>query len=335
MDLLPYLHNTLSLGQDKDGYNHLNRFTESQRKSMGTHALYRAMSRTSSGCSLRFLTRGSSLSFRCKRFNHSLLRKDGDIEFDFPRLYGRKMEMRDYFDLVVDGVLVESFSLRTGEITAVWENAKKDLVEVELFFPLTHQVGIRDFSCNEPIKALGEPPSSLLVLGDSIVQGVGSPSPSVALTPRLAALSGLSVINQGLMGSLFNPDVAQDLLSEVHISKVIVGYGTNDWVLRPSLEELEEVVHELLTRLFGLYPATEILLLSPLWRSDWETQRAMGSFREMSEEIHKVSKGFPLVTFIDCLSCIDHTEEVFADGFLHPNEKGFSLYARSLEPYLM
>ncbi len=335
MDLKPYIHNTLSLSLDKDGYYHLERFTESQRQSIGTHALYRSMSKTSSGCSLRFITRGSSLSFRCKRFNQSLLRKDGDIQFDFPKLYGRKMEMRDYFDLVIDGVLAESLPLRTGVMEATWTNPKKDLVEVELFFPLTHQVGIRDFTCDEPMKAHKSALSSLLVLGDSIVQGVGSESPSVALTPRLASLSGQSVINQGLMGSLFNPDVVQELHPILPISKIIVGYGTNDWVLRPSLSELEEVVHALLSRLFEFYPTTEILLLSPLWRSDWEIERTMGSFNEMSGAIHKVSKGFPLVTFIDCLSCIDHTEEVFADGFLHPNKKGFSLYARSLEPYLM
>ncbi len=335
MDLLPYIHNTLSLSQDKEGYYHLQRFTEKQRQSIGTHALYRSMSKTSSGCSLRFITRGSSLSFRCKRFNQSMLRKEGDIEFDFPKLYGRKMEMRDYFDLVIDGALVESIPLRTGEILAKWENPKKALVEVELFFPLTHQVGIKDFSCDDSIKARQRPHSSILVLGDSIVQGVGSESPSEALSPRLASLSGLDVINQGLMGSLFNPDVVQELESELPISKIIVGYGTNDWVLRPSLSELQEVVDALLTKLFELYPTTEILLLSPLWRSDWEIERSMGSFTQMSEAIKKVSRLFPLVTFIDCLSCIDHTEEVFADGFLHPNKKGFSLYARSLEPYLM
>ena len=335
MDLKPYIHNTLSLSQDDEGYYHLNRFTDTQRQSIGNHALYRSMSKTSSGCSLRFLTRGSSLSFRCKRFNQSLLRKDGDIEFDFPKLYGRKMEMRDFFDLVIDGTLVESIPLRTGEVTIRWENQGKRLVEVELFFPLTHQVGIKDFACDEPIKALERPHSSILVLGDSIVQGVGSESPSVALSPRLASLSGLEVLNQGLMGSLFNPDVVEDLHPSLPISKVIVGYGTNDWVLRPSLVELEEVVEALLTRLFELYPTTEILLLSPLWRSDWELSRTMGSFSQMSGAIKKVSKLFPLVTFIDCLSCIDHTEEVFADGFLHPNKKGFSLYARALEPYLM
>ncbi len=334
MDLKPYIRNTLSLSLDTEGYYHLERFTDSQRKSIGTHALYRSMSRTSSGCSLRFLTRGSSLSFRCKRFNQSLLRKEGDLGLDFPKLYGGKMEMRDYFDLVIDSVLVESLPLRTGEIVASWENAKKDLVEVELFFPLTHQVGVRDFACDEPIKAHQRALSSLLVLGDSIVQGVGSESPSVALTPRLASLSGLEVINQGLMGSLFNPAIAQELHASLPISKVIVGYGTNDWVIRESLSELEEVVHALLGRLFELYPTTEILLLSPLWRSDWKTVRAMGSFKEMSEAIKKASKDFPLVTFVDCLSCINHTEEVFADGFLHPNKKGFSLYAQALEPYL-
>lgn len=335
MDLHPYIHNTLSLSQDKEGYYHLQRFTDSQRQGIGTHALYRAMSKTSSGCSLRFLTRASSLSFRCKRFNQSLLRKDGDIEFDFPRLYGRKMDMRDYFDLVIDDVLVESLPLRTGEIVATWENTKKTLMKVELFFPLTHQVGIKDFSCDDGIKALERPLSSLLVLGDSIVQGVGSESPSVALSPRLAFLSGLDVINQGLMGSLFNPDIVEELDAPLPISKIIVGYGTNDWVLRPSLSELEEVVGALLTRLFELYPTREILLLSPLWRSDLEIDRTMGSFSQMSGSIQKVSKAFPLVTFVDCLTCIDHNSEVFADGFLHPNKKGFSLYARALEPYLM
>ena len=335
MDLHPYIHNTLSLSQDKEGFYHLERFTEKQRQSIGTHALYRSMSKTSSGCSLRFLTKGNSLSFRCKRFNQSMLRKEGDIEFDFPKLYGRKMEMRDYFDLVIDGVLVESIPLRTGDITARWDNAKETLVEVELFFPLTHQVGVKDFVFDQSIQAPQRPLSTILVLGDSIVQGVGSESPSVALSPRLAFLSGVEVLNQGLMGSLFNPDIVQELNTQLPISKIIVGYGTNDWVLRASLAELEDVVETLLTRLFELYPTTEILLLSPLWRSDWHIERTMGSFSQMSESIEKVSKLFPLVTFIDCLSCIDHTEEVFADGFLHPNKKGFSLYAQALEPYLM
>jgi len=335
MDLEPYSHNTLSLSQDNEGYCHLQRFTDSQRESIGTHALYRSMSKTSSGCSLRFLTRGSSLSFRCKRFNQSLLRKEGDIEVDFPKLYGQKMELHDYFDLVIDSVLLESLPLRTGEIVATWENVEKTLVDVELFFPLTHQVGIKDFACDEPMKALGRPRSSILVLGDSIVQGVGSESPSVALSPRLASLSGLDVINQGLMGSLFNPDVVQELETERPISKIIVGYGTNDWVLRASLLELEEVVESLLIRLFALYPTSEVLLLSPIWRSDWQVDRAMGSFSQMSEAIRKVSRLFPWVTFIDCLSCIDHTQEFFADGVLHPNKKGFSFYARALEPYLL
>lgn len=335
MEVQPYIRNTLTLSRDPEGYYHLHRFTENQQRSIGTHALYRAMGKTSSGCSLRFLTRGSSLSFRCKRFNQSLLRKEGDIEFDFPKLYGRKMEMRDYFDLVIDGLLVESIPLRTGEVTARWDNQDKNLREVELFFPLTHCVGIQDFACDESIQALERPLSSILLLGDSIMQGVGSESPSVALSPRLASLSGLEVINQGLMGSLFNPDIVQELPTELPISKVIVGYGTNDWVLRASISELEEVVDALLHRLFELYPTSEILLLSPLWRSDWEVERAMGSFSQMSEAIKKVSKGFPLVTFVDCLSCIDHNEEVFADGFLHPNKQGFSLYARALEPYLL
>jgi hypothetical protein len=74
-----------------------------------------------------------------------MVRKDGDLAFDFPKLYGRKMEMRDYFDLVVDDFLVESIPVRTGEISTSWDNAKKTLVEVELFFPLTHQVGLRAF----------------------------------------------------------------------------------------------------------------------------------------------------------------------------------------------
>ena len=335
MDLQPYIHNTLSLFQDKEGYYHLQRFTDAQRVSIGTHSLYRSMSKTSSGCSLRFITRGSSLSFRCKRFNQSMIRKDGDIEFDFPKLYGRKMEMRDYFDLVIDGILTESIPLRTGEILCSWDNPNKRLVELELFFPLTHQVGIQDFACNESIKASDSPLASLLVLGDSIMQGVGSESPSVALSPRLASLSGMEVINQGLMGSLFNPDVVQELNPRLPISKIIVGYGTNDWVLRPSLSELEEVVHAVLSRLFELYPTSEVLLLSPLWRSDWELDRAMGSFSQMSKAIKKVSKGFPLVTFIDCLSCIEHSEEVFADGFLHPNKKGYALYAKALESYLL
>lgn len=335
MDLLPFVHNALGIEQEGDGFSRLVRFTKQQRMSLGTHALYRAMGKTSSGCSLRFRTRGSSLSFRAKRFNQSLLHKSGDLAYDFPKLYGGNLQMRDFFDLVIDGNLVESIPLRTGFIETSWLNKEGLMQDVQLFFPLGHQVGVKDLACNAAMVEVARSHTSMLVLGDSIVQGVGAETPSQALTPRLASLTGFEVINQGLMGSLFNPEVVEPLGDGRRVSKVIVGYGTNDWILRPTLVELETVVEDLLQRLFQLYPTAGILLLSPLWRGDWELARPMGSFSEMSAAIERVARLFPLVTYIDCRTCIEHSKRVFADGHLHPNKEGFALFAHALEPYLL
>lgn len=334
MDLTPFVRNSVSLLVDEEGYTHLRRFTAEQQALLGTHALYRGMLTTSSGCSLTFRTRASSIAFRVKRFNNSLLRKEGDIGFDFAALYGRKMVLHDSFSLLVQGTEQANLSLQSGELSAQWENPERREQIVELFFPLSHQLAIQDLRCNEPIEAIEQPQASILVMGDSLVQGVGVEKPYRALTPMLASLTGKQVINQGMMGALFNADIVSELPRELGINTIVVAYGTNDWVLRESLEELEEAVRALLQRLSAQYPRTKILLLAPIWRADFDQDRTMGSFSQMYEVLEEVADAFPSVIFVDCLSCVAHDSKYFSDGFLHLNAEGYVQYVRSLEPYL-
>ena len=320
------------MSTDEEGFSFLHRFAPSQSDAVAVHPLYRAMSMTSAGCSLQFLTTGSSLSFLCKRKNMSLRPRAQDRVLDFARLYGQKLDMSDCFDVRVDGRLLPPLLLHSGRLDASWDNPYEKKVLVELFFPLLHCVGIKDLVCDAPMEMVPKKNGMLLCLGDSIIQGMLAKRPSLALTARLSKELNREVLNQGLTGSLFNAELLQGL--DTLVEAVLVSFGTNDWNILSSLSQLESNVVAFCTRLQELYPNTSVVLLTPLWRGDCDRTTTMGSFEEMKSTIENAAKAFAMVHVVDGLEISAHDSSFYEDGFLHPNAKGFAYLAEHLLPYV-
>ena len=327
------VHNTLQVSTDEEGFFFLHRFAPSQSDAVAIHPLYRAMSKTSTGCCLQFFTTGSSLSFLCKRKNASLLPKPGDFVFDFANLYGRNLDMSDCFDVRVDEALQPPIPLRSGQLDVSWENPNKKRVLVELFFPLCHCVGVKDIVGDAPMEPVQKSKGMLLCLGDSIVQGMLARRPSLALTALLARELNREVLNQGLMGSLFNTELLQRL--DVPVKAVLVSFGTNDWVVLSSLAQLKSNVIAFCTRLQILYPHTPVVLLTPLWRGDCDKTTMVGSFEEMRSTIEKAARAFAMVQVVDGLEVSPQNGSFYGDGYLHPNAEGFAYLAEHLVPYFV
>lgn len=311
-------HNAYAVRVESDGYMHPARFSLSDERVFTTHPLYRAMARTSASICLRF-TALSDGSILLKRVSQSLLPKPGQQVLDLASLYGKPLDLFETIDLEIDGGEMLFLPLQTKLISF------KSGQAIALHLPLHHQMTVRIEGQVAPVPKYG---NTLLCLGDSIIQGVGIHHPSQSLCTQLSALLHREVVNQGLSGTLLNPDLVQPWTGGSPVRTILMHFGTNDWMIRPSLEAVKDQLCRVLDRISDLYQDCPVVVLTPLWRSDAGQRRQAGTFSELTEAITSTAQSFAQVQVIDGRTV--SLRESFDDGFLHPNQEAVTHLAAAL-----
>lgn len=191
-------------------------------------------------------------------------------------------------------------------------------------FPLLEEVCLDDGAAVEPIK----PQKKLLAFGDSITQGYDALRPSVRYASCLADKLGAEELNKGIGGEVFFPALAQtkDDFSPDYIT---VAYGTNDFSLT---EEADFKVRcsEFYTALSKNYPQSKIFAITPIWRSDYQGERAFGPFENVEKYIYSMAADLENVTVISGFDLVPKDSKYYSDLRLHPNDEGFAFYADNL-----
>ena len=262
----------------------------------------------------------------------ALTTDSAEISIDFSS--GNGARSIAFFDLTVNGMLAA---------TAGWENyaggrncvtfqiphesARQEQV-VHIYLPhcrelILHAVTLPDAASAAPIAA---PERTLLCLGDSTTQGMTAKSPFSTVAVQLARFLDMRLLNQGVGGDVFDA-VHLDALPGTPPSLITVAYGTNDWGRTETAEAFRKTAADYLKKLRDLYSASEIFVLTPIWRADWQEVRAMGSFADIAASIADVTSQFPNMTLINGLDLVPHMPEYYADGKVHPNDAGFLHYA--------
>ncbi|MDA3961358.1 MAG: SGNH/GDSL hydrolase family protein [Planctomycetota bacterium] len=113
---------------------------------------------------------------------------------------------------------------------------------------------------------------SLLVLGDSISQGMTSSGMMGSYAWRLAQLQGLTLFDAAVGGHRFD---VNSLCNDIPIRGdiVTVAYGTNDWSSGAAHDEILAEAEAYLTALRTIQPHDPIVLISPIWRVIDEPER--------------------------------------------------------------
>jgi lysophospholipase L1-like esterase len=115
---------------------------------------------------------------------------------------------------------------------------------------------------------------------------------------------------------------------------ITVAYGTNDWSWSgKTLDEITENANAYFTKLTSLYPSAEIFYISPLYRGDEGRITTLGDFFGAVERFSEVAKKFGCKV-INGRDLIPHSSLMFDDKYLHPNDLGFTQYAKALEKEL-
>ncbi len=209
----------------------------------------------------------------------------------------------------------------------------KGTKEVQIVFPFSAEVVLKTFEIADgatlkPLKYVDK----LLCFGDSITQGYDALYPSHKYTTQIALWLGLEEVNKGIGGEIFFPSLANT--KEDFVPKLItVAYGTNDFV-RCTKKEFTANCHAFYRALCENYPTVKVVAIAPIWRKEWQTPTSCGTFSEVAECIQNAVAKYDNATFISAWDCVPHDEAFFADGRLHPNDRGFVCYYENLKQKL-
>ena len=172
------------------------------------------------------------------------------------------------------------------------------------------------------------PKKSFLFYGDSITQGYDALYPSARYAAQVCRAFRAAEYNKAIGGEIFFPELAAEP-SKLLPDAVFVAYGTNDW-FRCDETQFVENCGKFFENLCNKYPDRPIFALTPIWRGDRDTPRPMGAHARVGELIRILTGRYRNVTVVDGADFLPAEPTLFADGFLHPNDRGFTCFADRL-----
>lgn len=168
----------------------------------------------------------------------------------------------------------------------------------------------------------------MMFIGDSITQGWESTWDSLSYANHVSRFFNAESVIQGIGGAIYHMttfDEAIDFDPDV----VIVAYGTNDWGFYKTMEDGREHCQKFLDQLVAKYGDKKLFGISPIWRADTTDDRPMGSFEVCKSYVKEEILNHGM-TLIDGEILTPHLPEFYSDEYLHPDTKGFGIYALNL-----
>lgn len=234
------------------------------------------------------------------------------------------------FDILVDGVIWQSTTPMSYD--GKWGWVRQELPEGE------HRVTVllpHHGNCHISKVELSDGASlrpytydcKILFYGDSITHGSGSNNTYSSYACRLSMLFNADWYNQAIGGTFFAPKSYQDDL-DFDPDFIVIAYGTNDWGFFSGPDRMELRSREFMDKVRAKFPDKKIFGLTPLWRSNHQEIRTVGTFdtaRNIARQAH-LNHG---VTVIEGYDILPHQGEFFTDG-LHPNNMGHACMADAL-----
>ncbi len=288
------------------------RFTEeAQRYYAGVREDFHRKSFATSGVRLEFMTDSSFVSFA------------------YHTLYASSRRFY-YFDVMVDGVLVDHFGHdRIAESRSEYKLALDEGTHtVCIYFPNLADARVRDFTLDDgALVAPVSRPVKLLCYGDSITQGYDATYASQSYANILADKLHADMVDQGIGGEYFCPGLLE---SDIPFTPdiITVAYGTNDWSSKER-DDIAARADAFYGELARRYPNAKIFAITPIWRADKERITKSGLFEGIRQLIAQIAERHG-ATVIDGDLMVPHLREIFADNYLHPNDMGFKFYANAL-----
>jgi lysophospholipase L1-like esterase len=304
----------------EDGRFKFFRFSDEELKSTDSASL-----RSAAGIQLEFRTDGKILKLNVNT--------------------SQTLKIRSYFsfDIFIDGQpagYIKNFNdedcigdyankvYKTGDFYGEFELGKGEKT-VKIVFPHSLAADITDIEITDATFILPVKKEKILVAyGDSITQGYDALHPSNAYIRRMADYLNAELINKSLGGVKFLPNLAA-VPNGIDADYIFVAYGTNDWNASDK-STLTANAESFFAEIEKNYPHTTVIVITPIWRYDYNDIKMAGSFSELTTVITEISNKYKNTFVIPGVDLIPHSEDLFGDLILHPNDKGFEYYYENL-----
>jgi len=306
---------TVSITQE-DGWFCFRRFSRAPDVYFPNDAAFQAKVTATASVTLDFITDAQQISF----------------QYQATRASSRSLF---FFDLYVNNALVtthgraDADEYLTGEFSLelpAGENC------ITLYFPNLYAMRLKDISLEGATQIRPATYArTMICFGDSITQGYDAVHPSLTYANRLAFSLNARMINKGIGGDVFHPELIDDRNLTPDI--VTVAFGTNDWA-HSEYDLFTQDAASFLQKIQKFYPQAQVFVITPIWRRDGDRITACGKFENIAASLKYLCRGFTNVHVIDGLSLAAHIPEMLVDH-VHPGELGHVIYGTNLSTQIL
>lgn len=239
-------------------------------------------------------------------------------------------------DVFINGVL-------RGQklLTCEWHTPQEDTFtlgqgqkHVVVCLPHTYIFSLKDIVLPEGASFAPVPQRArkVLMLGDSITQGIGARYASMGYAMQVARMLDAECINQSVAAVRFEPECLEN--DGFMPDLITIALGANDWSHRADKAEFDDYASRFLARINELYPNVPTAVVSPVKRCRGEADLPEDRphlYREsgLYDALLALSAPYPQMHCIDGWQLMPHVSTFFQDG-LHPNDLGMTCYAHAL-----
>ena len=183
------------------------------------------------------------------------------------------------------------------------------------------RVEVADGSTVKPVAKKG----LWLLHGDSITHGALAIDASNTLAARLNIKYGYDIVDQGIAGYVHDFDTLDRLDRRPDV--ITTAYGINDTMALPG-EEVRKNIDAYYAKMKDLFPDVPIIVVTPIFSTLMTKHEFDDRFAYMNETYELLTKKYDL-PLINGRDLIPNYPYFLKDG-IHPNDKGFALYAKNL-----
>jgi len=229
----------------------------------------------------------------------------------------------DTIDYLVDGILVESYPLRSlAKEGMLSYEIPKGNHKITIFLPSDGAMDLKDFDIDGTYNYVTKG-KKVLVMGDSITQGFGPYITSKTFVNEIINRTDLNTLNQGVGGYYYDEEFLTKLENFEKPDLIIIAMGTNQYQKDNRYEKVESFY----MKFDELYHNIPTITITPIWRENCKEYQLQ--LEEYCNYISKVCSKYDYIKVSNGYDYIPHNNNYYRDG-LHPNVKGMKLYANAL-----
>lgn len=172
----------------------------------------------------------------------------------------------------------------------------------------------------------------VLMIGDSITQGVGAECSSTGYAMQVGRALGCECLNQSVAAVRFEPECLDNTGFSPDL--ITVALGTNDWSHRANSAEYDDYAGRFFKRINQLYPDIPVAVITPVKRVRNEPDQhpdRPNLYREseLADAIARLCQPYPQMRIVEGWRLVPHVPVFFLDG-LHPNDLGMTWMANGV-----